>query len=154
MVGSTGADLVWGKALTSLGGPLGDLVPRLVSAVAVAGGAVVPREEFLAGIDRDAAPSGSFDYSVLTDVAVTNGGAAVRVDVRHRVRLGLGMVCVASQLSEAISLDYLRLEGSDRQPVQADWEVPASPVSSHNPIDPAGQSLAPDPFRAPEMGQG
>lgn len=154
VVGSTGADAVWGQALEALGGPLGSLVPRLVSTVAVAGGAELPREEFLAGIDRDAPPAGSFDHALLTDVAVTNGGAAVRVDVRHRVRAGLGIVCVASQLSEAVTLDYLRLEGTATAPAAPRWEVPAAPVSPINPSDPAGQSLKPDPFRAPEMGQG
>ncbi len=154
VVGSTGADLVWARALQSLGGPLGELVPRLVSTVSVAGGATLPRTEFLAGLDVDAAPAGSFDHALLTDVAVTNGGAGVRVDVRHRVRSGLGVVCVASQLSEAIVLDYLRLEGAGPVGESTSWDAPASPVPPRNPIDPAGQVLDPDPFRAPHMGQG
>lgn len=153
VIGSTGADMVWGRALQSLDGPLGDLVPRLVSTVAVAGGPVLPREEFLAGIDRDAAPAGSFDHALLTDIAVTHGGAGVRVDVRHRVRAGLGIVCVATQLSEAITLDYLRTEGAPAAPVASSWEPPVSPVASPAPIDPASQTLAPDPFRPPEMGR-
>lgn len=63
-------------------------------------------------------------------------------------------MCVASQLSEAVTLDYLRLEGTATGPAALQWEVPAAPVSPINPSDPAGQSLKPDPFRAPEMGQG
>ncbi|GED99466.1 hypothetical protein [Gordonia crocea] len=154
VIGSSGADFVWGRALASLGGPLGELVPRLVSTVAIPGAAALPREEFLAGIDRDAAPSGAFDHGLLTDIAVTNGGAAVRVDVRHRVAVGLGIVCVATQLSEAITVDYLRLEGAATAPAPAAWEVPPSPVSQQNPTNPAGSAIAPDPYLPPQMGQG
>ncbi|QKT08157.1 hypothetical protein HUN08_13870 [Gordonia sp. X0973] len=154
VIGSTGADLVWGKALHSLGGSLGELVPRLVGTVAVSGGAPLPLAEFLAGIDRDAAPSGSFDHALLTDIAVTNGAAAVRVDTRHRVRTGLGIVCVATQLSEAIGLDYLRAQGSAAAASGTTWEVPQSPVRQSGAADPSGLGATPDRFRAPEMGQG
>ncbi|GAB08671.1 hypothetical protein GOARA_015_00090 [Gordonia araii NBRC 100433] len=157
VIGSTGADQVWDHALRSLGGPLGELVPRLVGTVAVAGGAAQPLDEFLAGIDRDAPPSGSFDHALLTDTAVTTGAASVHVDVRHRVRTGLGVVCVATQLSEAIVLDYLRTEAAGPGPDRSAFEAPPTPVSPHPGADsprPTGEPVQPNRFQAPEMGQG
>ncbi|MFT4201969.1 hypothetical protein [Gordonia sp. (in: high G+C Gram-positive bacteria)] len=150
VIGSTGADMVWGDALRSLGGPLGELVPRLVGTVAVAGGATLPLAEFLADIDRDAPPTGSFDHALLTDTAVTGGAAAVRVDVRHRVRTGLGIVCAATQLSEAIGLDYLRAPGGEGASTGT-WEAPPSAVPPV--VDSPAPRLEPDQFRPPEMGQ-
>ena len=71
VIGSTGADIV-GPCPSPSTVRWAIWFPWLVSTVAV-GGPTLPREEFLAGIDRDAAPGGSFDHALLTDIAVTHG---------------------------------------------------------------------------------
>ncbi|NMO00158.1 hypothetical protein HH308_02890 [Gordonia sp. TBRC 11910] len=161
VITSTGAELVWQRAVASLGGSMSELVPRLVGSVKVAGGPVVSLPEFVVGIDRDVPPAGTFDRSLLTDLAVTGSAADVAVDIRSRALTGLGRVCVATQLSDAMPLDALvrsdartDVGWSAANPVAPDAAGPVgdrtpgqSPPSSSNPDDA-------DPFRAPDLGAG
>lgn len=150
---STGAELVWQRAVASLGGPMSELVPRLVGSVKVAGGPVVPLAEFLVGLDADVPPAGTFDRSLLTDLAVTNAAADVVVDIRSRALTGLGRVCVATQLSDAMPLDALVRAGG-RADAGWDQPAPAAPDADRRPAGRPGRESDADPFRAPGAGFG
>ncbi|GAB19901.1 hypothetical protein GOEFS_096_00780 [Gordonia effusa NBRC 100432] len=157
-VTSTGAELVWQRAVASLGGSMSELVPRLVGSVKVAGGPVVPLPEFLVNLDRDVQPSGTFDRTMLTDFAVTNSAANVAVDVRSRALTGLGRVCVATQLSDAMPLDALA-NADTRTDIGWNETTPTwtSEASAPNAAGPGGVTSDRgdvDPFRAPDLGNG
>ncbi len=139
-VTSTGADLVWQKAVWTLHGPLVELVPRLVGSVQVVGGPRVSLDEFFVGLDRDAPAAGGFDHALLSDLALTTGAASVASDVRDRARIGLGQVCVSTQFGETLSVDDLRRPPGD-----------AGPPATHVRPDP---NPRPDPFQVPEIGKG
>lgn len=126
---STGADVTWRRALQNLTGSLGQLIDTLVSRVQQPGSDVAARSEFLAEIDRPAPPSGTyrFDSSLLTDTAITNGASAVLQDTRQVNRSGVGIVCVATQFSDAIPVDYINVGAGDVAQTTWNEAIPAAP---------------------------
>lgn len=152
---SDGADVVWGRAQTALHGPLAQLVDTLVNRVDVPGGAPMSRPEFLAEVDQPAPvpPAGAFDRGLLTDLAATYNAGAVVEDVRNRVTDGIGTICVATQFSEAMPLDYLALGGATaRQEPGWRGSVPEARFEQQ-----ASTNRAPEganEFRPPDLGGG
>ncbi|GAC80388.1 hypothetical protein SAMN04488550_0251 [Gordonia malaquae] len=124
-VTSTGADRVWDEALTLLNTRRTDLIGGLVGTVQVVGGQAQPINEFLAGLDRAATPSGSFSGDVLTDVARSSGVGEVLVDRRSPTRTGIGIVCVATQLSDGFTIDRIKHAGGAQQ---SSWS--AAPIQA------------------------
>lgn len=150
---SSGADVVWEQALGLLGGSMAGLGSQLIGRVAVVGGPVVPAPEFLGGLNTPAAPVGSFPTTLLTDTAIAGSGAAVVTDFRRAARSGLGVICAATQLSDALALEDL-VTAADRGRTDHSWDQPPvpEPGSSHpqqRVIEPAD-----DKYRAPELGSG
>lgn len=166
---STGAELVWQESLGLLDGSLAGLTGRLVGSVSVTGGPQVSVADFLAGLDRPAAPAGSFPTSLLTDTAIAGSAARVVTDIRHSSRLGLGIVCAATQFSDALRPDQIRSVAGPAVP-DAGWAADAgsAPDSGPPPLyktgadragtDRAGTARAgagrSDEFRAPDLGKG
>lgn len=137
-VTSTGADVTWRRALKNLTGSLGQLIDTLVSRVHQPGGSALARGEFLAEIERQA-PQGHpyhFDTSMLTDVAIMNGSATVLVDERDRNVAGVGIVCVATQFSDAVPVDYLKV--GTGHGVEATWDTPIPASQGYLPPEPEG----------------
>ena len=151
---STGAELVWRESLGLLGGPMAGLAGRLVGAVAVAGGPTVPVADFLGGLERPAAPAGSFPTTLLTDTAIAGSGARVATDLRHSSRIGLGVVCAATQFSDALVSDQIRA-GSGGAAAGTGWAATAAPAPDDGPPPLFKPSPGPsDEFRAPDLGKG
>lgn len=136
---STGADVTWQAALNQLTGSMSQLSDSFVNRVQQPGGASVTAREFFSQIDTPAPPRGSdeFDKGLLSDFAVTQGAAKVVEDYRKRVPDGVGTICVATQFSDAIPVDFLRGTGGD-------------------PLAGTGQSEGPQPtdYLPPTMGEG
>ena len=152
VITSTGAELVWQESLSLLGGPMAGLAGKLVGSVAVAGGPRVPVGDFLAGLDRPAAPAGSFPTTLLTDTAITGSGARVATDVRHSARLGLGIICAATQFSDALVPDQIR---SGPVAAAAEWTTEAGRAPDSGPPPLFKPATGPsDEFRAPDLGKG
>lgn len=144
---SSGAEVVWQQALGSLTGPMSELIARLVQRVEVGGRPPEHTAEFLDRLDTPAPPAGAFDRALLTDLAVTSGAGAVAEDIRASTRDGVGLICAATQLSDAFPQDYL-VVAAGHAPELRGWqgEVPASPET---------QSPRPDDhFRPPSPAPG
>ncbi|MFG1929943.1 hypothetical protein ACGFK1_04720 [Mycobacterium sp. NPDC048908] len=153
-VTSTGADVTWRRALQNLTGSMAQLIDSLVSHVQQPGGSTVARAEFLAEIDRPAPPPSTyrFDSSLLTDVAITHGAAAVMADERDVNKAGVGIVCVATQFSDAIPVDYIK-SGPDGAPASWSAPMPAAPRESLRQQN--GDVTGPgQPYIPPEPGGG
>ena len=115
----------------------------------------MPRAEFLAEIDRPAPPVNTFrfDSSMLTDVAITNGSGAVVEDSRAANLAGIGKVCVATQFSDAIPVDHIRLGVNAVAHAGWDEPIPAPP----GPSAPWRNTGVPEPSQGyvpPEPGGG
>lgn len=152
---SDGADVVWDRAQSALHGPLAGLVDTLVNRVDVPGGAPMSRPEFLAEVDQPAPvpAAGAFDRSLLTDLAATSNASAVVDDVRHRVADGIGTICVATQFSEAMPLDYLAVGAVGAYREQG-WQgaIPAAGFDGRALSNPASEGSG--EFRPPDLGGG
>lgn len=158
-ISSSGADVVWGQALERLSGPMSGLVPRLLAIVAPVGGAETGIEEFLCGLDQQTAPAGSFPDTLLTDGAITSSVAQIVTDYRRPHRYGLGIVCAATQLSDAFSVDNLATTAQRAGRVDAEWvpETATAPDFAGRGTHQAGTARpadAPDDYRAPDPGRG
>jgi hypothetical protein len=124
-VTSTGADVAWRAALGRLTGSMAQLTDSFVNRVQQPGGTSVPSAQFFSQIDTPAPPPGTdeFDPGLLTDFAVTRGSARVVEDYRKRVQDGVGTICIATQFSEAMPVDFLRgavADSSAHPPAQAE----------------------------------
>lgn len=158
-VTSTGADVTWRRALQTLTGSLGQLIDTLISRVQQPGGPTIARNEFLAEIDRPAprADTYRFDTSLLTDVAITHGAAAVLQDNRAVNVAGVGIVCVVTQFSDALPVDYFKIGAGEVEQPQWDQPIPAPPgwgpgqVARPQNVDASGPSQA---YLPPEPGGG
>ncbi|CAM3120737.1 hypothetical protein DFJ75_3456 [Williamsia muralis] len=151
---STGADLVWNRARTNLMGPKAELVQRLVGTVdipAVGTDRSVNIADFLCQIDRQTAPTGNFDRKILTDLAATSGAAEVKDDIRTTARNGIGIVCAATQLSGALSLDNLTLDARPRADFGWNEQVPEMPSEHRAQVEPRTENQR---FAPPTMGDG
>ena len=151
VITSTGAELVWQESPSLLGGPMAGW-PGNWCCVAVAGGPV-PVGDFRPGSTRPAAPAaGSFPTTLLTghcDHRVGCAGNHRRP--AQRARLGLGIICAATQFSDALVPDQIR---SGPVAAAAEWTTEAgrAPIRVHHRCSPAtGPS---DEFRAPDLGKG
>lgn len=149
---SSGADVVWRNALELLSTSMHQLVPNLVGTVSVIGGPVQPLAEFLGDLDREQGARGTFAHDILTDGAIADAAAEVSVDHRRPTRKGLGIICAATQYSDAFTIDRLRTAGGT---VQETWDAPtlSEPYSGAAPAGPT----QPEPeaeFRAPDFGKG
>ncbi|NDK90760.1 hypothetical protein GYA93_14385 [Gordonia desulfuricans] len=160
-VTSSGADVVWQHALDLLAGPMGTLVPRLLASVQPIDRVETTIDEFLGGIDRPTEPSGSFSTDLLTDGAIMDAVAKVDIDYRRAQRWGLGIICAATQLSDAFTADHLVTVGDQTPRADTDWAAP-QPIESgfgvsrngQDPTGAPGPATRPDEFRAPEPGRG
>lgn len=152
-ISSSGADVVWRQALDLLAGPMGGLVPQLLASVEVVGGAQTSIEEFLGGIDRQTEPTGSFAPTLLSDRAITESVARVHTDYRRPRRFGLGIVCAATQLSDAFAIDHLVSTGGDKR-VDSTWTPGAVDEPGATPAAPGSPTTAPADYRAPDLGRG
>lgn len=152
-VTSSGADLVWDRALELLEGSMAGLAAQLTGNVAVVGGSMVPFAEFLGGLAQPVAPTGSFPTTLLTDTSIAGSKASVATDFRRGNRIGLGLVCAATQLSDALAVENL-VTREDRQRVDVGWDAP--PVVEPGRARPERRQVDPsnDEFRAPEPGAG
>lgn len=138
---STGADVAWREALARLTGSMSQLTDSFVNRVQQPGGATVTAEEFFSQIDTPAPPRGTdeFDPGLLTDFAVTRGSAKVIEDYRRRVQDGVGIICVATQFSDAIPVDFLRGRGEP---------LPAASQPMPDGTPPGGE------YQPPTLGEG
>ena len=87
-----------------------------------------------------------------TPLELRNATAEVSVDHRRPTRKGLGIICAATQYSDAFTIDRLRTAGGT---VQETWDAPtlSEPYSGAAPAGPT----QPEPeaeFRAPDFGKG
>jgi len=133
---STGADVTWQEALNRLTGSMSQLSDSFVNRVQQPGGDTVTATEFFSQIGASAPPPGTdeFDPGLLTDLAVTRGSAKVVEDYRKRVQAGIGTICVATQFSDSIPVDFLLVgssasgttpnPGPESQPGLADYAPP------------------------------
>lgn len=139
---STGADVTWRKALERLTGAMSQLTDSFVNRVQRPGGAVVPANEFYSQIDSPAPaePTDEFDPGLLTDFAVMRAAARVAEDHRKLVHTGIGTICVATQFSDSMPVDFLS---------GADGGNPDAPYTGPQPDGPAGPDYAP-----PTLGEG
>jgi hypothetical protein len=147
---STGADDAWRRALANLTGSMSQLVDTLVNRVHDATGATMATSEFLSQIDRAAPPRGThmFDPCLLTDLAVTSGSASVSEDVRATNQSGVGIVCVATQFSDAVPVDHIVAAASPTLP-RWDGVIPAAPREAPG-AAPSGRYEPGQAYRAPE----
>ncbi|MFE4503862.1 magnesium transporter [Rhodococcus sp. NPDC056743] len=154
-----GADVVWERALAELGNSKVSLLTELVSSVEVRDqgqSRVLTLDGFMAGVGAagEIAQSGHFDRTLLTDLAVTSGRAAVCGGRADQVRLGLGLLSVTTQFSEGLAREELQF-GGEKSPIEDErsFEIPVSPDAGA--LDGFGKhsSVAPvsDPFRAPSI---
>ncbi|MFT4126562.1 MAG: hypothetical protein QM662_10060 [Gordonia sp. (in: high G+C Gram-positive bacteria)] len=153
-VTSSGAEVVWRAALDLLAGPMGGLVPHLLATVEPVGGAQTTFAEFIGGIDAQAAPAGVFPSTLLTDQAITGTVAKVATDYRRPRRFGLGIVCAATQLTDAFATEHLLTTTTPR--IDTEWSAPDLAAPDRG--APAGAqpttAVVDDEFRAPEPGRG
>ncbi|MEP9395101.1 MULTISPECIES: hypothetical protein [Gordonia] len=158
-VTSSGADVVWRQALERLAGPMSGLVPRLLAVVAPVGGAETSIGEFLGGLDQQTAPEGSFPDTLLTDGAVMSSVAKVVTDYRRPRLHGLGIICAATQLSDAFAVDNLVTTADRSARVDTEW-TPQTTTAPDFTDRAAGGTTAPLPatepqeYRAPDLGRG
>lgn len=150
---SSGADVVWRNAVARLTGPMSTLVDQLLSTVQIVGGPTSSAQEFLAGIDRPTQPSGTFPGTILTDTAVTGAVARVAVDYRQPQRFGLGIICAATQLSEAFHVDNLATTAAVPNS-DIEWTV-KTPMPTFDSTPSVSESTAvDDEFSAPDPRRG
>lgn len=115
---SSGADAVWRSALAELGGPLNQVMPRLVAQVVPMGAPPsadgVSATDFLVGLDRPGAEPGSVNAALVTDSALTTGKTRIvpQTQAAAVVHVGLGRVCALTQFTDALSVDDLRVRGA------------------------------------------
>lgn len=151
-VRSTGADLMWDKALANLMGPKSELVRSLIGHVSVdidGHTSEVTIDDFMAGVDNERSGRvDHFDRGMVTDLAMTEGRTAVKDDMRCRSWVGIGTVSVATQLSDGLSVDQLAMvtggveQASTSAATPTDWEVPEFPSPRHR----TGEEPAPKPI--------
>ncbi|OYD71417.1 hypothetical protein [Rhodococcus sp. OK302] len=154
-----GADVVWERALTELGGSKASLITELVSSVEVRDegqSRIQTLDGFMAGVGvrGEFAESGFFDRTLLTDLASTSGRAAVRGGRADQARLGLGLIAVTTQFSEGLAREELQFGSEGKVAVdQYSYEIPVSPDSVALGGFSGAPSAAPvsDPFRAPSI---
>lgn len=151
---STGADAAWQRAQLALRGPMAQLAETLAGRVEVPGAQTVSRDQFLAELDRPAGSStGGFDRALLSDTAVINDAGAVVTDARLTRPIGIGVVAVVTQLTEGLSLDYLKLGAGSTDPEQT-W-TGTVPTQSFDTGSPTTATTPPaDEFRPPPLGGG
>ncbi len=143
-VTATGADVTWRRALQSLTGSMTELVDTLINRVHDPQRTTAATEEFLCGIHLPAPPprTEAFDPAMLTDFAITTGLAGITDDVRKQIKSGVGTVCVATQFSDAIPVDYiLTAPPGTSSPEEWSHSVPAAPRE--------GTTARLDPDRSP-----
>lgn len=150
---ASGSDMTWHKALGTLTGSMSQLVDTLVNRVEQPGAAPASAAQFLAHIDGPPAPRGveSFDPALLTDVGVMGGAATVAEDVRSKTSDGIGIICVATQFSDAIPVDHLRFGSGGAAAAPWSGVVPPAPDA---PAAARGTDAAGQNFSAPEPGSG
>ena len=152
---SSGAEVVWSKAIELLSTSMAPLMQRLIGSVQVVGGPVQPVGEFLGGLDRQGGPRGTFATEVLTDDAAASGLPEVLVDHPRRVRVGLGITCVVTQLSDGFATDQLRTEHA-----RADlrWTDPGLRAPDARPSSPSAappsSDYRPGGYQAPDLNPG
>ena len=151
---STGADGTWERAQHSLRTTMSQLVDSIVGWVQVPGGGRIPRSEFLAQIDDPEPPSTSnVDQALLTDLASTRGAGRVTQDVRGRNASGLGVVCVATQLTDGIPEDYLTLSVR-KPPAPRGFGAPIPEGPAESSCSVVASTIPVDHFNPPGMGGG
>lgn len=117
---------------------------------------VLTLDGFMAGVGAagEIAQSGHFDRTLLTDLAVTSGRAAVCGGRADQVRLGLGLLSVTTQFSEGLAREELQFGGETSAIVdEHSFEIPVSPDAGALGGFGKQSSVAPvsDPFRAPSI---
>lgn len=149
---ATGADVAWERARQALRGSMAQLADALINHVEVPGSAPMDRQHFLAGIDAPSAGAAALDRSLLTDHATTYGAGKVVDDVRTAVPDGIGLICVATQISDGLEPDSLKAGAAAVAPVQG-WSQSIPRPS----FEEAGSTTTPAPdhlqqFRPPQLG--
>lgn len=149
---ATGADVAWDRARGALRGPMAQLADSLINHVELPGSAPMDRQQFLAGIDARADGGANLDGSLLTDLATTYGAGKVVDDIRTTVPDGLGLICVATQISDGLESDSLKSVAAAGQPA-AGWTQPVPRPA----FEEAGSAATPVPdhlqqFRPPRLG--
>lgn len=122
---ATGADVAWERARTALRGPMAQLAHSLINQVQVPGSAPVDRQQFLAGIDAPTGTAATLDRSLLTDLATTYGRGQVADDIRSTMPDGMGLICVATQISDGFEPASLKPWADV---TQSDWHQPVPRV--------------------------
>ncbi|MGW0024695.1 magnesium transporter [Rhodococcus sp. NPDC003383] len=106
---STGAAVLWDRALHELNGPRTELARDLLGDVEYRVDGVLRRtdvDEFLAGVGT-AAGAGFFDRSAFSDTASMKGLTRVAGEVASASPAGCGLVAVTTQYTEGISVEDL-----------------------------------------------
>lgn len=146
---ATGADVAWDRARSALRGPLAQLTDALINHVELPGSAPIDRQQFLAGIDVRSPGVASLDRSLLTDLAVTYGAGKVVDDIRTSVPDGMGLICVATQISDGLEPDSLKA-GAAAQAV-AGWNQPVPRPAFEEAGAATGMEDHPRQFRPPQL---
>lgn len=148
---ATGADVAWERARRTLRGPMAQLADVLINHVEMPGSAPVDRQQFLAGIDARGTGAGSLDRTLLTDLATTYGAGNVVDDIRSATRDGIGLICVATQISDGLAPDSLTVGAGSG--TEAGWNQPV-PRLGYDDARPASASTRDyqQQFRPPQLG--
>ncbi|WP_407441018.1 magnesium transporter [Rhodococcus sp. (in: high G+C Gram-positive bacteria)] len=150
-VRSTGAAMLWERALGELTGPRSELSRELVAVVEHRVDGTVRRtgvDEFLAGVGRPTSDS-FFDRSAFSDTATMKGLTAVVGEVPTTVRVGCGLVAVTTQYSEGISAEDLAAR-ADTNAARGDIaHVPDIELHPAQPADARSDRTSPGSFVAP-----
>ena len=108
-VQSTGAAVIWQRAMSELTGPRTDLARDLLDIIEFRVDGTVRHagvDEFLAGVGRPT-EGGYFDRAAFSDTATMRGASAVVGEVPTINRVGCGLVAVTTQYTEGISAEDL-----------------------------------------------
>jgi hypothetical protein len=104
-VRSSGATMLWNRAMGELTGPRTELARELVGVVEYRVDGEVQHagvDDFLAGVGMPT-EAGFFDRAAFSDTATMRGTSAVAGEVLSRTRVGCGLVAVTTQFTEGIS---------------------------------------------------
>ncbi|WP_253249943.1 magnesium transporter [Rhodococcus sp. BUPNP1] len=125
-VQSTGAAVLWQRAMSELTGPRTELARDLLDVIEYRIDGTVHRsgiDDFLAGVGVPT-EGGFLDRAAFTDTATMRGASAVAGELYSRTRVGCGLVAVTTQFTEGVSAEDLARPTSKHVRTEEIHEIP------------------------------
>lgn len=147
---STGATVLWDRAMSELSGSRSELARELLRVVEYRVDGVLHRtgmDDFLAGVGTDT-EAGFFDRRTFSDTASMKGLARVAGEVTSSTTAGCGLVAVTTQYTEGIAAEDLALPHAAAASVEI-TEFPDLALRPAQPVDTRADRPAARTFNAP-----